>query len=237
MITTIVFDYGRVLAYPRTGNWFITKNTKKILGMTKYIRLLFNYRKMSSAFCTAQKYLDDNHLLHTEQEEYLQFIEFYKIFLSEMGFKKDMTFICKNLANDIVYNDDKVAFYSDINKLKEFKKAYGLVILSDTWPSLKRILNNKGILPILDGLIMSCEYGETKSDTKLFEIAISELKLLPSKCVFVDDCTSNLDNAKKAGFNVVLMQRNGEVSNSNYPIAKNLEDVKKFILKNNSNSK
>lgn len=40
MITTLVFDYGDVLSYPKTGNWFITKNTRKIIGIPNYIRCL-----------------------------------------------------------------------------------------------------------------------------------------------------------------------------------------------------
>lgn len=114
MITTFVFDYGRVLAYPKMGNWFITPNTKKIIGIPNYIRCILNFKKIGVAFKNAYKFLNDNHILHTEQEEYLQFIEFFKIFFKSMNFKKDMTKECQELAHDIVYNDDKVSFYDDV---------------------------------------------------------------------------------------------------------------------------
>lgn len=231
MITTFVFDYGRVLAYPKAGNWFITQNTRKIIGVPNYVRCLLNYKKIGIALKNSHKFLNDNHLLHTEQEEYLQFIEFYKIFFQSMNFKKDMTKECQNLAHDIVYNDDKVSFYDDvIPAFTDIKKNYKIVILSDTWPSLKRILQNKGILPLIDGLIMSCDYGETKETTKLFEIATQKLDLIPKECVFIDDSVSNLENAEKAGYNPILMDRNDNIDKSKYPVAKNINDVIKIVI-------
>ncbi|WMJ87420.1 HAD-IA family hydrolase [Anaerocolumna sp. MB42-C2] len=230
MITTLVFDYGGVLAYPKAGNWFITQNTRKIIGLPNYMRCFLNYKKIAAALEKALKYLNDNHVLHTEQDEYLQFIVFYKIFFKSMGFTKDMTKECQKLAYDIVYNDDKVKFYDDvITMFTEIKKNYKIVILSDTWPSLKRILKNKGILPMLDGLIMSCDYGATKETTKLFEITTQELNLIPEECVFIDDSISNLENAEKAGYNPVLMDRNDKITTSKYPLAKNISDVIKLI--------
>lgn len=226
MITTVVFDYGRVLAYPTAGNWFITKNTHKILGLANFIRCLIKRKKIGISLHQAHNYLNSNHLLHTEEEEYLQFIEFYKIFFHSMNFKKDMTSICKKLAHDIVYNDDKVDFYDDvISSFTVLKKSYNIVVLSDTWPSLKRILSNKGILSIIDGLIMSCDYGETKESTKLFEIAALELSLTANECIFIDNSLSNLKNAEKVGYHPVSGDRNNKVASSKYPIVKNMNDV------------
>lgn len=230
MITTLVFDYGRVLAYPKAGNWFFPRNTRKIIGIPNYIRCLFNHKKIEIALNSAHKYLNDNHLLHTEQEEYQQFIEFYKIFFQSMNFKKDMSAKCQKLAHDIVYNDNKVCFYDDvISTFPDIMKNYKIVILSDTWPSLKRILQNNGILPLIDGLMVSCDYGETKETTKLFEIATQKLDLKPKECVFIDDSVSNLENAEKAGYNPILMDRDDKIETSIYPLAKNIYDVLKII--------
>lgn len=230
MITTFVFDYGRVLAYPRSGHWFITLNTRKILGTTNFVRCILGHKKIGEAFQNAHQYLNEHHLLHTEQEEYLQFVEFYKIFFQSMNFKKDMTEECQKLAHDIVYNDNKVSFYDDVvSSFNEIKKNYQIVILSDTWPSLRRILQNKGLLSMTDGLIMSCDYGETKETTRLFEIATRELNLIPDECVFIDDSVLNLENAEKAGFHPILMDRGGKKKTSKYPLVSSLTDVIKIV--------
>ena len=230
MITTLVFDYGKVLAYPKTGNWFVTPNAKKILGFLNCLKIFFNYKKIEQSFEAAHRYLNDNQLLHTEQEEYNQFIEFYKIILGSLGIKRNIDDICDALARDCVYNDDKVIFYDDVTTAIEyFMQSYRIIILSDTWPSLKRILENKGIWGFFDDVIMSCDYGKTKESTDFFEIAVSELNLVPSECIFIDDSLSNLDNAKKVGFIPVLMDRKGKENNSKYPVIHNLNAINDII--------
>ena len=233
MITTIIFDYGNVLAYPKSGNWFITNKTLKIIGLFNYLKILSKKGKLKNAFNKAYEYLNKNHKLYTENEEFYQFVQFYKIILKEFNVIKNYEIICKKLSEEIVYNDNKVIFYNDvINKLTELKQKYKIIIISDTWPSLKRILKNQGIFPLLDGLIMSCNYGETKETTKLFEIAISKLKLIPKECVFIDDSISNLITSEKVGFIPILMDRKNRIKQSVYPIINDINGIHKFLVAN-----
>lgn len=234
MIKNIVFDYGRVLAYPKTGNWFITPKSKKIIGLRNTLKIILRYRHVNKAFREAYSYLDENHLLHTETEEVQQFKEFYQRFLLCIGIQKNIEDLSSALAEDIVYNDDKVVFYDDVvEKMIQLKSEYHIAILSDTWPSLKRILDNKKITPILDGLIMSCDYGICKNKIELFHKAIEVLKIDPKCSLFIDDSESNLKNAEIAGFIPILMDRESKQKNSNFPIVHNIEEVILFVEKYN----
>ena len=230
MITCVMLDYGRVLAYPTTGNWFITPKTAEIISKDIFSSLMSKPNEVSIAFQNAETYLNENHLLHTEQEEITQFTQFFRLFFTHMNIDIQEV-ICKKLAEDLVCNDQKVTFYNDVySGLQELKGKYRIAVLSDTWPSLRRILDNAGISSLLDALIMSCDYDETKEGTKLFEIAISQLKENPENIMFVDDSISNLANAEKAGLIPVLMDRNARNQASPYPIAKDLNDIQKLLM-------
>lgn len=231
MVKNLIFDFGRVLAYPATGNWFITPETKNILGALKFFKLTRS-RKSPAAFRNSCKYLDTIHLLHTEEEEIEQFTEFYKRALNEIGIKDNDGSLALKLAQDVTLNDSKIAIYDDVLPcFEQLKEQYTISVLSDTWPSLRRVLNDYKIAPFLDGLILSCDYNEQKSGTKLFEIAVNELNILPEETVFVDDSESNLDNASKVGFNCVLMDRTGTKADSKYPIIHNLNELLQRIDK------
>lgn len=229
MIKNLIFDFGRVLAYPATGNWFITPETKNILGAIRFFKLTHS-PKSPTAFRNSCKYLDSIHLLHTEKEEIEQFTEFYQRALAEIGIKDNYGSLALKLAQDVTLNDNKVIIYDDVLPCFElFKKNYTVSVLSDTWPSLRRVLENYEIAPYLDGLILSCDYNEQKSGTKLFEIAIKELSILPQESIFIDDSESNLVNASKVGFNCILMDRTGKKTESKYPIIYNLKDLETMI--------
>ena len=230
MITCVMLDYGWVLACPTTGNWFITPKTAEIIGKNTFVALMSKPDEVNIAFQKAETYLNENHLLHTEQEEITQFTQFFRLFFTHMNIDIQED-ICGKLAADIVCNDQKIAFYDDVyDGLQELKEKYRIAILSDTWPSLRRILDNARISSVLDALIMSCDYNETKKRTKLFEIAISQLKENPENILFVDDSISNLANAEKAGLIPVLMDRNARRPDSPYPIVKNLNDIQKLLM-------
>lgn len=228
-IDTVLLDYGKVLASPVTGNWYITPKTRKILGTVGFIKLLLS-TKRRAAFRIGLADLNKKHLLHTEAEEITQFTEFYSLVLSMVRISDKTGRLAKALAEDITLNDGKVFFYKDVIPcITKLKMNYKVSILSDTWPSLRRVLEHANVLPLLDGLVMSCDYNACKTGTKLFEIAISKLGLTPQKTVFVDDATGNLDNALKVGLIPVLMDRTGMVHKSKYPIIHSLEDLNRFL--------
>lgn len=229
MIKNLVFDFGRVLAYPATGNWFITPETKNILGALRFFKLMHS-SKTPTAFRNSCRYLDSIHLLHTEEEEIEQFTEFYKRALAEIGIKDKNEKLSLKLAQDVTLNDNKVVIYDDVLPcFEELKSEYSISVLSDTWPSLRRVLKNYGVSQYLSGIVLSCDYNEQKSGTKLFEIAIKEWNILPEETVFVDDSESNLDNASKVGFSCILMDRTGKKKESKYPIVYDLNDLKSIL--------
>lgn len=226
MIRNIVFDYGKVLAYPRTGNWFVPPKTKKILSKGDFLRIMLRVGRINQAVLKSRRHLDENHLLFTEEEELDQFYRFYFEFLSDIGIRKQREEKAHALAEDNVCNDNKVIFYDDsVSGIRQLKTDYQVYVLSDTWPSLQRVLKNAHIMEHLEGLVMSCDYGICKDNIELFYRAVAKLQIEPEESIFIDDSETNLANAERAGFQAILMDRRGRNKTSRYPVAHNMKDV------------
>ena len=226
MLTTIALDCGRVLAYPASGNWFLPSNLPALLGPRNTALLDANAQLIEENMRRAQNFLDVNHLLHTEKDELEQFTEFYRIAFGGCGFE-GLDEAVEALARDIVYNDARVAFYDDVLPgIRALKERWRVVVISDAWPSLRRVLAAAGVLPLLDGLVISCHYGHCKSDAgKLFLSAVGHHGVVPEETLFVDDGADNLACAKELGFFTAQMDREGKLKTSEYPLVHNLEEV------------
>ena len=232
VIRNVLFDYGRVLARPCTGNWFLTPNTLRMGGFGLTLRFYLQSGKTKKLFREGEKFLLENHTLFTEEEEIEQFTGYYLRLLDGLGQRRNRERIARDMAYDCVKNDGKVIFYTDVTDgLTALKKNYYIGVVSDTWPSLRRLLDRAGVAPLLDGLVMSCEHGVTKNEgIKLFDIAAETLVIDPAETLFVDDSPSILDNAVAAGYRPLLMDRNRTAEAGRYPIARSMDDVRDYLL-------
>ncbi|MDR1630019.1 MAG: HAD-IA family hydrolase [Oscillospiraceae bacterium] len=233
MITTVLLDYGNVLAHPTSGSWFQTPKTRGILGEELFLALEADPVKKELAFQTAYQFLNQNHLLHTLEEEIAQFSEFFRIFLHAFGFACDDA-LCGRLGRDLVLNPNKVRFYDDVPYgLLRLKTKYRISLLSDTWPSLRDTLDEKGISGCFDHMVLSCEHNETKQGVRLFEIALAKMGAPAGEIAFVDDSPANLANAEHCGMTPVLMNRGERHVAAPYPTVHNLDDVLTLVQRMN----
>jgi len=226
MLTTVALDYGKVLAYPVSGNWLLPSNLPEVLGPYNVTRLASHAQTMKENMRVAHGFLDANHLLHTEKEEFEQFKKFYRIVFGGCGFE-GLDTIAEELAQVIVYNDARVALFDDVLPgIRALKERWRVIVISDAWPSLRRILAVKGVLPLLDELVISCHYGHWKSDEgRLFHSAIEHHGVVPGETLFVDDSADNLIHANEIGFSTAQMDRKGQLVTSEYHLVRNLDDV------------
>ncbi len=234
MIENIVFDFGYVLAYPRSGNWFLTPESRRLLTMGDLLRIGLHSYKKKKVIAVAYRHLNEEHLMHTQEKEIEHFSVFYQKLLTGFGISKNVDQKAAALAQDLVLNDERIGIYEDVLKeLPDMKKSYRIAILSDNWPSLRRLLTNYRIEEHLNGLIISSDYGICKDNVQLFQIAIEELKLKPENTVFVDDSEKNLINAEQMGFCPILMDRRRKIEYCKYPIAHDLAEVAAIVAKMN----
>lgn len=215
-IKYIILDFGNVLAYPITGNWFITPDFWD--DLTDYHidkdLLLNNFKKYS--------YILNDKIL-TEKEEYNMFYKFYNNVLSDFYVNDKIIY---KIASDFVYSDTKYNFYDNVvNELFSLKNKYKLILLSDNWPCMYRILQNKGIDKYFDRIYSSSDYGKKKEDEVLFDYPINDFNIKAGEAIFIDDNELLLDVAVSKGLLVRHMDRENKIIKSKYKIIYDLNSI------------
>lgn len=215
----LILDFGKVLAGPTTGNWFITPKFLELIDMNQ-----IDIDKINIAF---SKY---NYIIsrkaETEQEEYKIFYEFYSEVLKEINYLKYDKKIIEELAYNFAYEDDKYKFYEGIvEELEVLSKEYKLILLSDNWPSVIRIMKNANIYDYFEKLYISSVYEEVKKDKVLFDYPIKEFSIKQNEAIFVDDNEQLLDIACEKGLDVRLMNREKDITKSKYKVITNLHEI------------
>ncbi len=235
-IKAILFDSGRVLNGPVTGHWFITPNFWEYVN--KDIFDSIDKSKIASAFAEADKYIVNQKLMTTKEEEYQHFIKFYQIFSSKLPELKLSSEAIEYIARDLVFNPEKYVFYDDaLSVIPELKDKCKLAIVSDAWPSLLDVYEENNMTSYFDSIVISSFLGTTKPDSKMYNTALEELDVKPEEAIFIDDSLKNCIGAIEVGINAVLLCRNKQVYirekiksvGKKYRVINNLHQLYKII--------
>ena len=97
---------------------------------------------------------------------------------------------------DLLKKKYKLFLLSNTNHIhiKEFNKIY------------TRKKREKPFINFFDKAYFSCEIGLRKPDAACYEWVLKEERLVPEKTIFVDDSIHNVEAAKLAGMQAVLLQ-------------------------------
>lgn len=206
-IKAILFDSGRVLNRPATGQWFIPPHFFDCVDRRKWETL--KRRRVRDAFKNAEAYIAAQPLIRTKSEELDHFQIFYQHFsdaLPELRLTRDQISF---LASDLVLNTEKYTFYDDALKILPAMKAkYKLAVVSDAWPSLADVFRGRDLYDCFGSFVISSVLGKSKPDREMYLTALEELNVLPEEAVFVDDNLANCQGAMKLGIYAVLLCRN-----------------------------
>ena len=220
MIKYLILDFGKVLAYPTTGNWSITP---KFLELVDFKKIDSNILKES---IIRNEHIKSCGLLITNtDEEYKAMLEFYTNILKE-SYSEYSSELAEQIANDFVYGYDKYTLYDDVvSQLTRLSKMYKLILLSDNWPSVIDYMKEKKIYSIFDKIYVSSIYGCQKKDGSFFDYPIKDYNITSGEALFIDDNEENLDIAKMKGLDVLLMDRKGLIKNTKYKTVSELKEV------------
>lgn len=205
----IILDFGKVIAGPAMENWFITPNFWNIIDKNKMDLEKFNFAVQRNGY-----FLDET--MYNESDEFMVFSEFYRRILSDLSIPTNDDII-ESIADDWTFNDEKFKFYPNIKEELEYlREKYRLLMLTDNWPSVLRILHNTDIRKYFERVYISSMYSCKKSDGIFFDFPIIDYDLYGKQVKFVDDSLLNLDMASKKGLTPILMDRDNEVPKVKY---------------------
>jgi len=227
MIKGVFLDLGWTIFRPAKSDWFVTQMMLKFTSLDAMNSLPQDKRNL--AFNKALKYLDDHHLLFTEEEEIEQFKEFYAIIATELP---ELGITAKQ-ANEIgeykVYDTSNFIFFEKSKEtILKLKEKYKLGIISDTWPSADRILRSGGVEDLFDYKTYSCHLGTWKPDKKMYLHALEQMGLPPEQTVFVDDWEDNLDGAVECGIKPILIKTRANTPIPGQRFSENAMDSGKY---------
>ena len=85
-----------------------------------------------------------------------------------------------------------------------------VVVLSNAWPSLRRLHRGLGIDRFVAGMVISAEEGAGKPDVRLFRKALDLLDRPPAQVTFVDDWPGHVEAADSLGIRVIWLRHKGQ---------------------------
>ncbi len=201
----IFFDLGWTLLAPVSGSWMFSRFARQYFPEDVIASL--PRERVRAAMARGEEYLNTHHLMSTVQEEYHAFKTYFTILakeLPELGLSEGDI---KAVTDDHVYNtENSYAFEDAIPTLEALKGKYKLGIISDTWPSIEPKLETYGLAPYFDCATFSYTLGVYKPAPRMYKDALSKMGLPPAQTIFVDDFTGNLEGARAAGIQPVLIQ-------------------------------
>lgn len=214
-IKGIFFDAGWTLLYNKSKHWLLPEeiiNPHLLNAIPDFIR--------DDVYHRALKFLDDNHLVLTEEEESEQFMRFYSMIASDLP---ELA-----LTNQQIQLEGlDYCFYDDtLSTLKALHNKYKLGIISDNWPSLERKLKSGEVDIFFSTMTISSYLGTFKPDKRMYLHALEQMKLPPEQTAFIDDGVENLDGAEKCGIQPVLITAKPNAESSDkYPCLNKLSEL------------
>jgi putative hydrolase of the HAD superfamily len=205
-IGAAILDSGNVLIRPVSGSWFPHPAFEHVIGETHpdWAR-----ERLGSALEVAYAWLDSVHStpLRDEDEERLVWTRYYELLLEGIGLDADNVRLAAQVVeahNDLL----GVEPYEWTDEVLEtlHHRGIGVVILSDAWPSLRRIYRMLRLDRWVDHMVISGEIGITKPDQRAFRLALDAGASTPADTLFVDDWHENVRAALGLGMHAIRLR-------------------------------
>ncbi|PUA39581.1 hydrolase [Paenibacillus elgii] len=116
-----------------------------------------------------------------------------KLGVEEEKWTEEQIHVCSHELYDLFTAPQQYALFEDVEEsLPAFKeKGLRLGIISNFAPTLRSILEYKGILHHFDPVIVSTEVGLEKPDPAIFRLALERAKLEPEEVLYIGDHERN----------------------------------------------
>ena len=216
----LVLDFGNVIAGSPTLHWFITPNFFKYVNKEK-----FNVQRFNQAIKNNSKLISTK--MNTEEEQYEVFTKVYHNIFKEIEYDGDIESIAKKVAYDFTYNDGLFFMFEDAKaNIEKLSKQYKLILLSDNWPCVLRIIDDWGIDKYFEKMYISSIYNAKKEEETLFDYPIKDFNIKDKEAIFIDDHVALVDIANKKGMIPIVMDRFDEYKECKYPIIKSFYEFK-----------
>lgn len=216
----LVLDFGNVIAGSPTLHWFITPKFFEVVDKNK-----FDVQKFNKAIKNNSKLISVK--MTTEEEQYEAFKQVYYNIFKEIDYDGNIKDLSEKVAYDFTYNDELFFLFKDAKEnLERLSEKYKLILVSDNWPCVFRIMKDWNIDKYFEKIYVSSIYNAKKEEGILFDYPIKEFNIKDNEAIFIDDHENLVDIAKNKGMIPIVMDRFNEYDNkSKYKIITSLSEI------------
>ena len=201
----IFFDVGYTLDKPASGDWMFTG---KFLELAGGKLKQHDDAEIAAARDAGLRFLEENHLVTSVEDESKQFYRYYSIISEQLGLGLT-TDELDQAARDRTYNMKNYIPYPGIQEvLATLSRTHKLGVISDTWPSIEQQLEYIGVSRYFSFRTYSCFVGAFKPDRRMFLDALGKCGAAPEETVFIDDSVRNLKGAAELEITPILIAAN-----------------------------
>ena len=217
----IIFDFGKVLGYPKSGKWFLTPKFMTILNDSK-----IDIDKAKEVISKNKYLVKDDLPIKTLEEEYNMFIYFYSNILNELMLDESLA---KEIAYDKVYNNSEYSLYDDVKSvLNKLSKNYKLIMLTNNFPSIINYLKYEEVFDLFDKVYVSSICETSKNEEKFFDMVINDYNIKENEALFIDDFEDNLNIGLRKKLNVIMLDRENK-KESKYKKISSLVELEELL--------
>jgi putative hydrolase of the HAD superfamily len=152
--------------------------------------------------------------------------------LKRLGIRRNMPFLAEEMTK-LWWHYSDVELYPDVEKTLRLLKQSGLkigLITNGLESDVRDILPKVGLTEIFDVEVASNTIGKMKPSKEVFLHALKKLDVLPHEALFVGDMIKHdYEGARESGINALLIDREGNVEETNVEKIGNLTELLEHI--------
>ena len=170
------------------------------------IKLVYKNRVMPRCIVEWNCGQKSNQELRKDVEAYIQKLDKENYFSSQR--EKDIVYHIL----DIILNPEELPTVTQpitqmVRLIKQLKqhgyKLYGLSnVAQEPYDTMKKI--HPDLVELFDGIVISAQVKTIKPDTKMYDHLLTEYKLTPANCIFIDTDKEHIDAAEKLGMSGIF---------------------------------
>lgn len=205
----IIFDSGGVLIRPIGGDWFPTVSLTQVLAEHG---ISWQRDRLNAARAAADAYLDSVHVipLRNEDDERPVMARYHQTMLETIGVTGDLPSLARRIQAREEARQVVECCEWALEVLAELHaRGVPMVILSNAWPSLRRLHRALGLDRFISGMVISAEEGVAKPDPRVYHKALALLGLLPEQALFIDDDPGHVEAAVRLGLRGIRLRGDG----------------------------
>ncbi len=144
----------------------------------------------------------------SDEEEYEYWAGFYEGVLARMGLVPPDPGLITFLAEITADPDSFVCFPEVVETLQELRdRGLKLGIISNAFPSARKILDHLDLTRWFDYLILSYEVSNAKPARDIYQEALDKAGVMPWEAIFIDDRLAFVRAARSTGMTAVWIDR------------------------------